>query len=332
MSYLLKRDSTWFESVPLSDTSSVISLLSGDGYQVDVPAILLLATSPLVRAILSIDHTPPAYIHPIISLPSVAGDALLGLGAMLASGIASVSAEKKIEIIEAFKMLKIEVFLNDLQIQSASGTDLAQDFEQESVENRASTLEVDCNENILNIKSECLDSDAGIEDIEVYDSGQYVTNEIVKVEEGGLHSLKEETSMSEENVPKIHVESVCSLQNADSEFFCVMCPKKYNRIANLRRHIQSVHELKTFKCPLCEKNFTQNSSLKMHIQTVHEMRTFKCHLCDKNFSRNSGLKIHVQTVHEMKTVYCHVCGQNFRKDNLCRHNEAVHENYLMPSV
>eukprot|EP00092_Neocalanus_flemingeri_P033143 GFUD01036041.1.p1 GENE.GFUD01036041.1~~GFUD01036041.1.p1 ORF type:complete len:324 (-),score=69.66 GFUD01036041.1:69-1040(-) len=323
MSYLLKRDSTWFESVPLSDTSSVISLLSGDGCQVDVPAMLLLATSPLVRAILSIDHAPPAFIHPVLSLPSVAGDVLLVLGAMLATGMASMSAEKKIEIIEAFKMLKIEVSLNDLQIQSDSGTDLAQDFEQESVENPASTLEVDCNENILNIKSECLDSDTGIEDIEEFDSGQYDTNKIVKVEQGGLHILKEETSMNEENVPKILVESVCSLQNENSKFCCVLCPKKYNRNKELCRHIKFVHD--SVHCHLCDEDFT-NDHFRRHIQAVHEGKPFKCHLCDKNFTYKSSLKIHVQTVHEMKNVHCLYCGKNIRKNNLWRHIEAVHKN------
>eukprot|EP00092_Neocalanus_flemingeri_P025837 GFUD01028004.1.p1 GENE.GFUD01028004.1~~GFUD01028004.1.p1 ORF type:complete len:319 (+),score=59.93 GFUD01028004.1:30-986(+) len=318
MSYLLKRDSTWFESVPLSDTSSVISLLSGDGRQVDVPAMLLLATSPLVRTILSTDHAPPAFMDPVISLPSVAGDVLLVLATMLATGMAIMSAEKKIEIIEAFKMLRIEFSPSDLQFQSDIATDLAQDSEQDSVENPASTFDMNCNENILKIKSECLDSDTGnedIEDFEDFDPGQYITNGIVKVEQGTLHSLKEETTMSEENVPKILLESVCSLQNENSKFYCVLCPKKYDRNEELRRHIISVHD--PVHCYLCDKDF-KNDHFRRHIQAVHEGKPF--------FTYKSSLKIHVQTVHEMINVHCLYCGKNIRKNNLWRHIEAVHKN------
>ena len=56
---------------PLPNPGSVIVLMSGDGLQVTVPAVLLLSFSQLVRNLL-IDHLPPAFSPPAISsLPAV---------------------------------------------------------------------------------------------------------------------------------------------------------------------------------------------------------------------------------------------------------------------
>ena len=55
----LKKVPAWFSSMPLP--SEVVILLQGNGpeKQVSVPAAFLIASSPLVRNILSIGHLPP---------------------------------------------------------------------------------------------------------------------------------------------------------------------------------------------------------------------------------------------------------------------------------
>ena len=40
--------------------------------------------------------------------------------------------------------------------------------------------------------------------------------------------------------------------------------------SNLKTHIESIHEGKTFKCDICTSNFKANHSLKMHIESVHQ--------------------------------------------------------------
>eukprot|EP00092_Neocalanus_flemingeri_P025838 GFUD01028005.1.p1 GENE.GFUD01028005.1~~GFUD01028005.1.p1 ORF type:complete len:144 (-),score=30.47 GFUD01028005.1:623-1054(-) len=132
MTYLLKRDldPVWLETLPLVDSSSVISLIGSDGGQVAVPAVLLLASSPLVRAVLSKDHSPPVYVPPVISLPSVSGDVLQVVGTMLAAGTAFVSEGMKVKVQEAFKMLRIEPCVFDLQVQGDGSTGLAQNLKK----------------------------------------------------------------------------------------------------------------------------------------------------------------------------------------------------------
>ena len=98
MSYVLKRDAVWLESLPMSDTSGTIVLLSGDGCQVVVPAVLLLAASPLVRNMLT-DHLPPIYSPIFLSLPAVTGDVLQVVGEILSSGTAAgVNIDKLKEV------------------------------------------------------------------------------------------------------------------------------------------------------------------------------------------------------------------------------------------
>ena len=110
MSFVLKRDPIWLEShsLPLSDNSGTIILLSGDGGQVALPAALLLAASPLVRKILT-EHLPPIYSQPVLSFPAVTGDVLQVVGDMLAAGTAAdVNLDRMREVEEVFKMLMVE--------------------------------------------------------------------------------------------------------------------------------------------------------------------------------------------------------------------------------
>ena len=82
----LNRDPSWPKSLPRQTAGSVI-LLQGDASdsQVSVPAALLLASSSLVRNILSDGHLPPAYSTPVISISSVSADILECVGEMLVS-------------------------------------------------------------------------------------------------------------------------------------------------------------------------------------------------------------------------------------------------------
>jgi len=118
MSLILKVDGDpfWLEPQASSYAETVIRL-RGDGadvpgHPVDVPAVLLLAVSPLLRSILSADHLPPAYQQPAISLPSVTCQALQTVRELFVSGEVSVDKSANVtEIQSVFKMLGIEIEL-----------------------------------------------------------------------------------------------------------------------------------------------------------------------------------------------------------------------------
>jgi len=118
MSLIFKVDGDpfWLEPQASSYAETVIRL-RGDGadvpgHPVDVPAVLLLAVSPLLRSILSADHLPPAYQQPAISLPSVTCQALQTVRELFVSGEVSVDKSTNVtEIQSVFKMLGIDIEL-----------------------------------------------------------------------------------------------------------------------------------------------------------------------------------------------------------------------------
>ena len=67
---------------------------------------------------------------------------------------------------------------------------------------------------------------------------------------------------------------------------------------SLRRHIESVHEGKTYHCQHCEQKCANGGSLKRHIQSIYEGKTFQCQHCDQNYTERCSLKTHIQSVYK----------------------------------
>ena len=113
MSYVLSKTPAWLESpvFSFSHPGSEIVLLSGDGHQVRVPAVLLLSTSHLVRSLLS-DHLPLAYSPPAISLPAVTRQVLYVVRQLCTEGRAYVDEERKGEVENVFNMLNVSCQLD----------------------------------------------------------------------------------------------------------------------------------------------------------------------------------------------------------------------------
>ena len=85
---------------------------------------------------------------------------------------------------------------------------------------------------------------------------------------------------------------------------CSICSRTFHK-NSLRRHIQSVHKLKTFSIP---NNFDEESepTNEIHIP-VHErkeppMPGFQCFICNASFTEKNNLNTHVAEVHERKTL------------------------------
>ena len=72
-----------------SDTFGPLALLSEDGCHVPVPAVLLLALSPLVRSLMA-DLLPPAHNHHVLSIPE----------------------DMKRKVVKVFHMMMIESFIS----------------------------------------------------------------------------------------------------------------------------------------------------------------------------------------------------------------------------
>eukprot|EP00092_Neocalanus_flemingeri_P016399 GFUD01017749.1.p1 GENE.GFUD01017749.1~~GFUD01017749.1.p1 ORF type:complete len:482 (+),score=128.51 GFUD01017749.1:44-1489(+) len=302
MSYILKKEPVWPEPLPLSNTSAVVKLLSGDGCQIAVPAALLLATSPLVRTLLSADHCPPAYIEPVISLPSVTGDVLQVVGTILATGVARGSQDRLMEVQEVFKMLRIEAWLIGLQIQSDDGTNFALNVKQEyeNVEDVNETVQAD-DAKLRNLYKEIpaseevqvginLQSENFVQDVNIKIENADVVKEAVEADDANLKNFKQ----VQVKIEKLKFKSVNSLQNK-----CSQCENIFSERGSLFRHIRTQHEQPSkFCCDQCPKKYNRNDQLLEHVQSVHEKKIFNCHICDKKFKRPRTVRNHVIAAHQ----------------------------------
>ena len=59
--------------------------------------------------------------------------------------------------------------------------------------------------------------------------------------------------------------------------------------------------MKVKQCQCCEYKATTNGNLKIHIQSKHEGKTYQCQCCEYKASRNDYLKTHNQSINEGKT-------------------------------
>ena len=77
-------------------------------------------------------------------------------------------------------------------------------------------------------------------------------------------------------------------------FICEYCNTNFSRKGNLKRHINSIHELINFRCERCEFTTTRKDKLREHIISKHYQKIFKCLKCSAEFSRNDNLARHMK--------------------------------------
>ena len=100
---------------------------------------------------------------------------------------------------------------------------------------------------------------------------------------------------------------------------CTFCPKNFDSKFHLNRHLITHSKEKPFKCPQCPKGYPQLANLKLHVQSVHEnYRPWKCELCGKAFTQKQALATHVRTHTGEKPYQCQYCPSKFttKKENI----------------
>jgi len=85
---------------------------------------------------------------------------------------------------------------------------------------------------------------------------------------------------------------------------CTQCFKTFNRPADLRRHVNSIHTdaPRNFVCEICGDSFKQKWHLNSHLQGIHSgKKPYECPTCQFPFARKSDMSKHVRVVHEKAT-------------------------------
>ena len=104
MSLKLKRESVWLDFLLLSDdTNEAHAIIIGDdGCQVPVPAVILLAASPLVRSLSAPSCCPVA-----ISVPTVSEDVLRAVVEIMKVGQVEMNYELIDDVADVLKLLEV---------------------------------------------------------------------------------------------------------------------------------------------------------------------------------------------------------------------------------
>jgi len=274
-----RQNVVWLESVSSSDSFLMIMIFGADECRVAVPAVLLLAVSPLLRSILNTSHN---HLDAFLTVPFATERVLLFVRDILVSGtVAGIAVEEVDDVKEILQMLTVDATL----VCCLSGT-----YDVTSILNRnmkltgnieASNNHNDDEENASNSHNE--DEEASHHHkLEVMETDSQVvvfkTNPYVKMK----------------RMKNLVNDQFGSIQNG---YKCQECDKTYSRKYELKKHAESVHRLIKYKCDVCDEYFAWKRSLNRHLESVHKQNIYKCDVCTKTYSRKNNLEIHIRTAH-----------------------------------
>lgn len=102
-------------------------------------------------------------------------------------------------------------------------------------------------------------------------------------------------------------------------FICTICNHGARNAYNLKRHMQTHSNDRSFECSICQKTFHPRYA-KDHMKSHTESRKHKCPDCGKRFKRKYALKQHMYQHGGAPEHKCDICGRAFaRTDKLLRH-------------
>ena len=106
---------------------------------------------------------------------------------------------------------------------------------------------------------------------------------------------------------------------------CPQCSYTTNRLNNLKRHIQTMHEILSEPIDCCDQLFISKAHFRAHVNTEHRCG-YHCDTCQRTFCRKALLRRH-QSIHSgQKAFVCPFCSYSTsHKGNLDRHTR-IHRN------
>ena len=111
-------------------------------------------------------------------------------------------------------------------------------------------------------------------------------------------------------------------------FKCDKCHFKTTSVANLKKHIKSVHDkIKDMVCQKCDYTCSLKSYMDSHMNSVHlKVKNYVCEECGYSTSHKSTLNQHQQSVHlNIRRYVCEQCAKAFnKKSSLNVHKRVVH--------
>lgn len=109
---------------------------------------------------------------------------------------------------------------------------------------------------------------------------------------------------------------------------CPDCDQLFNKLSQLKQHVESVHYPDGFVCKICNRRLSSLSLLERHMIKVHLDRPFNCQQCGKNFSDPITYEEHVLSHNSGEVYKCHICGRKystefFLMEHMRNHKEQI---------
>ncbi|KNC26767.1 hypothetical protein FF38_06345 [Lucilia cuprina] len=109
---------------------------------------------------------------------------------------------------------------------------------------------------------------------------------------------------------------------------CSDCDELFNKLSQLKHHVESVHYPDGFICKICNRQLSSLSLLERHMVKVHLDRPFNCKQCNKNFSDPLTFEEHLASHNSGQVFKCSTCGRKysteyFLMEHMRNHKEQV---------
>ena len=107
--------------------------------------------------------------------------------------------------------------------------------------------------------------------------------------------------------------------------FCDFCHFKHVSKTNLKKHLASVHNLKSYKCSECDFDSKTLKEITNHIKNDHPDFRYQCQNCPSSYTNVAALNRHLKEHLRIRWLACTFCEKKFkRKENIRDHSLRVH--------
>ncbi|XP_013107931.2 zinc finger protein ZFP2 [Stomoxys calcitrans] len=110
---------------------------------------------------------------------------------------------------------------------------------------------------------------------------------------------------------------------------CSDCDQLFNKLSQLKQHVESVHYPDGFVCKICNRRLCSLSLLERHMVKVHLERPFNCQLCGKNFSDPITYEEHVISHKSADKCHkCQICGRKYSTQFFLKQHMRNHKKQM----
>lgn len=125
---------------------------------------------------------------------------------------------------------------------------------------------------------------------------------------------------------KQHVKHKHTNKDCHYKLLCSICGRKVISPKDLKIHMMSHTQEKSYQCQQCDKRYKTPGALLTHVRYTHEdKRPFPCNVCFKAFHTKVILQNHMRTHTGERPFSCTVCGRAFGSKSILKTHMKTHD-------